>query len=103
PRHRRHTMMRSLPVTLSLALICVTPATTALAQSPGPTPVAYLTFDEGAGTTAADASGNGHPAQLFGASGWTAGLVGRFALAVPGTNGSYAEIPTPVVDTTQSF
>lgn len=95
-------MMRSLAVTLSLALLCVT-AATVQAQPRSPSPVAYLTFDEGTGTVASDTSGNGHPATLFGASGWTAGLVGRFALAVPGTNGSYAEVPTPVVDTTRSF
>jgi alpha-L-arabinofuranosidase len=94
--------MRALFTVSSLAVLCVT-AATGWAQSRGPSPTAYLTFDEGAGTTAADSSGNGHPATLFGTSGWTAGLVGRSALAVPGSNGSYAEIPTPVVDTTRSF
>lgn len=95
-------MMRALSTVSSLAVLCVT-AATIQAQPRGPAPAAYLTFDEGAGSTAADSSGHGHPATLFGTSGWTAGLVGRSALAVPGRNDSYAEIPTPVVDTTQSF
>jgi hypothetical protein len=95
-------MTRSLACTLSLALIWVT-TTRAQAQTGTTPPAAYLTFDEGTGTAAADASGGKHQATLFGASGWTAGLVGPSALAVPGTVGSYAEIPTPVVDTTQSF
>jgi alpha-L-arabinofuranosidase len=65
--------------------------------------VAYLTFDEGTGTAANDSTGNGHAATLFGGTGWTAGLVGASALALPGTAGSYAEVPTAVVDTTRSF
>jgi len=95
-------MTRSLARTLSLTLFCMVPASLQ-AQPAGPSSVAYLTFDEGAGTTAADASGNHHAATLLGATGWTAGLVGPSALAVPGTPGSYAETATPIVDTTQSF
>ncbi len=87
---------RSLVVLLSLLL-----STGAGAQAPSP--AAVLTFDEGTGTVAADASGNGHAATLLGASGWTAGKAGPFALAVPGQPGSYAQIPVAVVDTTQSF
>jgi hypothetical protein len=86
--------------TLSLALIC---AVSSRAEAQSSSPAAYLTFDEGTGTVAADASGNGHAATLFGGSGWTGALVGASALTVPGANGSYAEIPTPVVDTTQSY
>jgi len=96
-------MTRSLAGTLSLTLLSVTTASTVHAQAAGPTAAAYLTFDEGAGTAAGDATGNGHAATLFGAAGWTAGLVGPTALALPGTAGSYAEIPTAVVDTTRSF
>jgi alpha-L-arabinofuranosidase len=95
-------MTRSFAGTLSLVLLSVT-ASTLHAQTPAAGPAAYLTFDEAAGTTAADASGNGHAATLFGAAGWTPGQVGRSGLSVPGTAGSYAEIPTPVVDTTKSF
>jgi alpha-L-arabinofuranosidase len=94
-------MTRSLAGTLSLVLICVVSSRAAQAQSSSP--AAYVTFDEGTGTVAADASGHGHAATLFGRSGWTGALVGASALVLPGANGSYAEIPTPVVDTTQSY
>ena len=96
-------MTRSVTGTLSLALLFVVPASIVQAQPASTTAAAYLTFDEGAGTIAADASGNQHVATLLGASSWTAGLVGQSALAVPGTAGSYAEVPTAIVDTTQSF
>jgi hypothetical protein len=66
-------------------------------------PAAYWTFDEGTGNVAHDASGNHHDATLQGAAGWTTGLVGPHALSVPGTPGSYADIPTDVVDTTKSY
>jgi alpha-L-arabinofuranosidase len=94
-------MTRSFARAVLLALFSVTAASTVQAQTASP--AAYLAFDEGSGTTAADSSGNGHAATLFGAAGWTGGLVGGFALAVPGTGASYAEIPAPVVDTTRSF
>ena len=84
-----------------LALLGVAVTSTVRAQTPSP--AAYLTFDEGAGAVAADSSGHGNTAALLGATGWTTGIVGPHALAVPGTPGSYAQIPTPVVDTTQSF
>ena len=82
-------MTRSLARTLSLTLSFLAPGSLQ-AQTAGPSAAAYLTFDEGAGATAADASGNQHAATLLGATGWTAGLVGPSALAVPGTPGSYA-------------
>jgi hypothetical protein len=52
--------------------------------APFPNPAAYLTFDEGIGTVAHDSSGHHNQATLFGAAGWTTGLVGPFALGVPG-------------------
>jgi alpha-L-arabinofuranosidase len=67
-----------------------------------PQPVTYLTFDEGTGTFAADSTGS-HPATLVGGAGWTTGIVGPHALSLPGTPGSYADISSPVVDTTKSF
>ena len=67
-----------------------------------PEPVTYLTFDEGTGTYAADSVGD-HPAALLGGAGWTTGIVGPHALSLPGTSGSYADITSPVLDTTQSF
>ena len=95
-------MTRSFAGTLSLVPLAVTAATLhAQAQPAGP--AAYLTFDEGAGADALDASGHGNTAKLFGAAGWTPGQVGPSALTVPGAVGSYAEIPVPVVDTTKSF
>jgi alpha-L-arabinofuranosidase len=65
-------------------------------------PLTYLTFDEGTGTFAADSTGD-HPATLLSGAGWTAGIVGPHALNLPGTPGSYADIASPVLDTTQSF
>ena len=67
-----------------------------------PDPVTLLSFDEGTGTYAADSVGD-HPATLLGQAGWTTGLVGPFALALPGVAGSFADIQSTVVDTTQSF
>lgn len=40
---------------------------------------------------------------MKGGAGWTPGLVGPYALSVPATPGSYADVPTDVVDTTQSY
>jgi alpha-L-arabinofuranosidase len=94
-------MTRSSRAVAFLALLFATAAPPLHAQTE--TPAAYLKFDEGTGTVAADSSGNGHAATLFGGATWTTGLVGPSALATPGTGGSYAEIPTPVVDTTRSF
>jgi len=67
-----------------------------------PEPVTYLTFDEGTGTYAADSVGD-HPAALLGGAGWTTGIVGPHALNLPGAPGSYADIASPVLNTTQSF
>ena len=96
-------MTRSFAGPLSLILLSSFAASPLHAQTQGASAAAYLTFDEGAGTTAADASGNGHTATLFGQAGWAAGLVGNSALTAPGDSRSYAEIPVAVVDTTRSF
>ncbi len=53
-------------------------------------PVVQLPFDDGAGTTSADSSGNGHNATLINATGWTAGKFGT-ALQFNGKK-SYARI-----------
>jgi hypothetical protein len=58
-------------------------------------------FDENAGTTAADASGKGHPATLKGGAGWIGGRNG-YATWLDGTSG-YAETTGPVLDTSRSF
>ena len=75
------------------------PTTTTLTL---PEPVTLLSFDEGTGTYAADSVGD-HPATLMGQAGWVPGLVGPWALGLPGVAGSYADIASTVVDTTQSF
>jgi Alpha-L-arabinofuranosidase C-terminal domain/Concanavalin A-like lectin/glucanases superfamily/Carbohydrate binding domain len=67
-----------------------------------PEPLTLLSFDEGTGIYAADSVGD-HPATLMGQAGWVTGLVGPFALGLPGLSGSYADIASTVVDTTQSF
>jgi hypothetical protein len=64
-----------------------------IARAQAPNPVAYLTFDEGAGTVAHDSSGNNNDATLLGGAGWTTGLVGSGALNLTGAAGSYADIP----------
>ena len=86
----------------SCALLASLTATGALGVQL-PKAAAYLTFDEGSGTVAADSSGNNNNATLIGAAGWTTGLVGPFALGLPGVPGSYAQIPGDVVDTTKSY
>jgi hypothetical protein len=88
----------------TLLAVDVLPAQTSDVQSNNRpiAPVTYLTFDEGTGTTAAD-SVDDHPANLLGGAGWTTGIVGPHGLNLPGTPGSYADIASPVLDTTQSF
>ena len=95
-------MTRAFAGTSLLALLSIAVPSTLRAQTASP--AAYLPFDEGTGNLAADVSGNGHAATLFGASGWTAGKVGPFALAVPGGNGNFAEIPiaAQIVPVTQT-
>ena len=62
-----------------------------------------LQFDEGSGTTANDASGNGQNATLAGGAAWTTGRQGQgSALALNG-NGAYASLPANVVDTVGDF
>src|SRR5262249_10532634 len=68
-----------------------------------PIPVAHWTFDEGAGTTATDTTGNGHTATLGTSAAWTAGNVGTGALNLNGTAPSLATATGPVVDTSGSF
>jgi alpha-L-arabinofuranosidase len=97
----RESANTNLPTFFVALVLFVASASVLRAQLPNP--AAYLTFDEGAGTVAHDSSGNNHNATLQGGAGWTAGLVGSHALSLPGTPGSYADIPTDVVDTTHSY
>jgi alpha-L-arabinofuranosidase len=101
---RRPTRVRR-PLRLALAFTAlVASAGTICAQ---PAPIAYLPFDEGAGNVAHDATGNNHNATLFGMAGWEAGIVGPYALSLPGPVRvplvNYAEIPGDVLDTTKNY
>jgi len=64
---------------------------------------AHWSFDEGAGSTAADASGGGHPLTLGSTAAWTTGKVGPSALAAGTTTTGAATASAPVVDTAQPF
>ncbi|HSR22464.1 MAG TPA: hypothetical protein VLW53_02860 [Candidatus Eisenbacteria bacterium] len=72
-----------------------------------PTPLlAWWKLAEGGGTTAADATGNGHTARLAAQAGWGPGrLTGTSALSVTGASDSEAATPSglPAVDNTGSF
>lgn len=76
----------------------------------GMTPAAAATvvaghwgLDEGTGTTAADSSGNGNTGTLRSGATWATGPIGTHAVALNGTATGNIDIPTPVVDTSQSF
>src|SRR5262249_31192786 len=70
---------------------------------PVPTPAAHWTFDEGTTTTAADSSGNLHPATLSAGVAWRAGNVGAHSIGMTGTSSGVATATGPVVDTSASF
>ena len=54
--------------------------------------LAWYKFDEGSGTTSADATGDGHTCTLSGTT-WTSGIQGTGALSYTGTSSSTASIP----------
>ena len=62
----------------------------------------HLRFDESAGTTAADVSGNGWDATLINAPTWTAGVFGN-AVLLTATSSQYATLPTGVVANLNDF
>jgi alpha-L-arabinofuranosidase len=86
---------------LALVLLAL-PLTVGTLHAQLPNPVCYIPFDEGTGTVAHDVAGTNN-ATLLGGANWIKGMVGSFALNLPGTNGSYADIPADAVSTTQSF
>lgn len=96
------------PAPVALFVVGLLQDQTASAQTPSnnagklPEPVTLISFDEGTGTYAADSVGDS-PATLMGNAGWTTGLVGPYALALPGAAGSYADVANTVLDTTESF
>ena len=61
------------------------------ATLPAPGPLAHWKLDEGAGTTAADDSGNGHLATLVNGAAWSAGRSGQ-GLSLDGAD-DYASVP----------
>lgn len=79
-------------------LIAVTPAAAAT-----PAVAAHWALDEGAGTTAADSSGNGDNGTLGSGASWTPGQVGPSAVEFNGTATGNIDVPNPVVDTSKSF
>ena len=97
---RRRIFAPALAVVL---LLFWSPAATAQhgAAPPAASLIGHWTFDEGAGTTAADSSGGGHPLTLQGGASWTTGVVGPSALAV--TPQQDAASSGPVIDTSKSF
>ena len=89
---RSPTCSRSIAPLAAVALLA---CSAAFAQSG---PIAHWTFDEGAGTTAADSSGNGHTGTLGGGAEWTTGLIGnalRFAGADEHVAIGMAQLPAP--------
>jgi alpha-L-arabinofuranosidase len=65
--------------------------------------VGYWNFDEGKGSTAADATGNSYTATLQSGVLWATGKGGGSALDLTGASNSYAEVPFTVVNTAASF
>jgi alpha-L-arabinofuranosidase len=65
-------------------------------------PAAY-SFDDGAGTTAADVSGHGNTLTLGAGATWAPGFIGSNALAVNGTATGNASEISPVLNTSQPF
>ena len=79
-------------VSLVLVLILVGSASADL--------VAHWEFNEGSGSVARDASGNGHDGTIDGTPQWVRGKIGG-ALEFDGSN--YVDIPSGVTDLSQSF
>ncbi|MFE9570616.1 alpha-L-arabinofuranosidase C-terminal domain-containing protein [Streptomyces sp. NPDC006692] len=71
------------------------------AESSLPAPLAHWPFDEGAGTSAADSSGNGRTLTLAGGAKWGAAKSGASSLDL--SAGGSASAAAPVVDTAKSF
>jgi hypothetical protein len=69
--------------------------------APPPAFVAWYRFDETAGTSAADATGNGKTASLAGGTSWSAGRAGN-AVSLDGSTG-YVRLPNGIVDGIADF
>lgn len=89
--------MRRLLIRYAAMAIAVTLTTSVIALD-GDTLMARWSFEDGGGDTAADSSGNGNDAALFGGPQWVAGHDGdglQFAFA----DGNYALAPVPYSNT----
>ncbi|MBN2129745.1 MAG: LamG domain-containing protein [Sedimentisphaerales bacterium] len=76
-------------LTVSLFLLCVGPAGSALAQELDPNMVGWWKFDDARGSVATDSSGNGYDGAVVGAT-WKPGQLGA-ALAFG--SGAYVDVP----------
>ena len=81
---------------MQMLLVVVAIATPAEAQSP----VGWWKFDDGAGGTAADSSGNGHNATLVNGVSWVTGKIGTQCRRTGGI--SICRIPAVNVSTTKA-
>lgn len=97
---RRRFLAPALALTLVFFGAQSAPAGNAAPQSAASL-IGHWTFDEGAGTTAADSPAGDHPLTLQGGASWAAGVVGPSALAVIPQQD--AASTGPVIDTSQSF
>src|SRR5258707_1256221 len=106
---KRFNRRRFLELSAGAAVAATVGSTSSLTQFTSPFAfaatglVGYWKFDEGSGTTASDASGDGYTGTLQSGAGWATGQIGSHALSLNGSNTSYVDIPNTVVDTTQSF
>ncbi len=91
-------LLKTLLHILSLLLVVIA-AAPAHAQNPS----GWWKFDEGSGTSASDASGNGNVGTLQPGATWATGVVGPYCVSLAGTNTGFVNVPTPVVDTTKSY
>jgi hypothetical protein len=72
-------------------------------STPTATYGAYWPFEEGTGTTSADATNDHNTATLQAGASWTAGEVGSYAVSLTGGSTSYVDVPTTAVDTSGSY
>jgi hypothetical protein len=65
--------------------------------------VAHWKFDEGAGSTASDATGHCYVGTLQGGATWATGKIGASGLDVNLPTTGYMDVPVPVLDTTKPY
>jgi len=72
-------------------------------STPTATYGAYWPFEEGTGTTSADATNDHNTATLHAGASWTTGEVGSYAVSLTGGTTSYVDVPTTAIDTGASY